>query len=116
MKYIRTKDNIYERTKVIRIVADGKEASVWHADRDTELIIKVGNTIEELCDEFVLRWKDGTCDTFNYDYTQSFRSVGIDRYNLQLKYKNCDLFGAIWTDKGLIYVAKMNDKGELELL
>ena len=26
------------------------------------------------------------------------------------------LRGAIWTDKGLIYVAKMNDKGELELL
>ena len=24
--------------------------------------------------------------------------------------------GAIWTDKGLIYVAKMNDKGELELI
>jgi hypothetical protein len=26
------------------------------------------------------------------------------------------LYGAIWTDKGLIYVAKMNEKGELELL
>ena len=27
-----------------------------------------------------------------------------------------EIYGAIWTDKGLIYVAKMNDKGELELL
>lgn len=27
-----------------------------------------------------------------------------------------EVYGAIWTDKGLIYVAKMNDKGELELL
>ena len=26
------------------------------------------------------------------------------------------IYGAIWTSKGLIYVAKMNDKGELELL
>ena len=26
------------------------------------------------------------------------------------------IYGAIWTDKGLIYAAKMNDKGELELL
>ena len=26
------------------------------------------------------------------------------------------IYGAIWTDKGLIYVAKMNEKGELELL
>ena len=26
------------------------------------------------------------------------------------------IYGAIWTDKGLIYVAKMNEEGELELL
>ena len=26
------------------------------------------------------------------------------------------LYGAIWTDKGLIYVAKMNEDDELELL
>ena len=25
-------------------------------------------------------------------------------------------YGAIWTDKGLIYVAKINEKRELELL
>ena len=25
-------------------------------------------------------------------------------------------YGAIWTSKGLIYVAKMNEKGDLELL
>ena len=30
--------------------------------------------------------------------------------------KGDNVYGAIWTDKGLIYVAKMNDKGELELL
>jgi hypothetical protein len=27
-----------------------------------------------------------------------------------------NLYGAIWTSKGLIYVAKMNKEGELELL
>ena len=26
------------------------------------------------------------------------------------------IYGAIWTDKGLIFVAKMNNEGELELL
>ena len=30
--------------------------------------------------------------------------------------KKIQIYGAIWTDKGLIYVAKMNKKGELELL
>jgi hypothetical protein len=26
------------------------------------------------------------------------------------------IYGAVWTDEGLIYVAQMNKKGELELL
>jgi len=30
--------------------------------------------------------------------------------------KDWTIYGAIWTDKGLIYVAKMNDKGEFELI
>ena len=31
-------------------------------------------------------------------------------------FPNIEIYGAIWTDKGLIYVAKMNDKGELCLI
>lgn len=27
-----------------------------------------------------------------------------------------DIYGAIWTPKGLIYVAQLNERGELELL
>ena len=27
-----------------------------------------------------------------------------------------NVYGAIWTDKGLVYVIKMNEKGEFELL
>ena len=27
-----------------------------------------------------------------------------------------EFYGAIWTDKGLIYIARMNIKGDLELL
>ena len=42
--------------------------------------------------------------------------MALEQYNTKLRYGGCDLFGAIWTDKGLIYVAKMNEKGELELL
>ena len=32
------------------------------------------------------------------------------------KYKDIKLYGAIWTEWGLKYVAKMNDQGKLELL
>lgn len=35
---------------------------------------------------------------------------------MKLKYGKCDLFGAIWTDKGLQFVARMNSEGVLELL
>lgn len=30
--------------------------------------------------------------------------------------RNARLSGAIWTSKGLIYVTKLNEKGELELI
>ena len=35
--------------------------------------------------------------------------------NPNYEFNGC-IKGAIWTDKGLTYVAKMNDKGELELI
>ena len=31
-------------------------------------------------------------------------------------FESCDIYGFVRTDKGLIYVAKLNDKGELELI
>ena len=42
-------------------------------------------------------------------------SVGVMKASLERKTAS-DIKLAIRTDKGLIYVAKMNDKGELELL
>ena len=69
-------------------------------------IVKQADTIEELCDEFVVvKEKEHGC---NYLYKSA-----INDY----KEHTADaLYGAIWTDKGLIYVAKMNERGELELL
>lgn len=72
-------------------------------------ILKQADTIEELCDAYVLVNSDK-------EIAPTFFTSKIP---LQHGYKiNEDyvIFGAIWTDKGLIYVAKMNDKGELELL
>lgn len=96
MKYIRTKNGIYEpKTKMMfNHIKEYKEA----------------DTIEELCDEFVLVEK---MREVIYHHKSSkfadFKSIALlnERYTL---------YGAIWTDKGLIYVAKMNDKGELELI
>ena len=64
------------------------------------------DTIEELCDEFVVV-------EFNTHKNYSSESwYKLDGYCST----RAIIYGAIWTDKGLIYVAKMNKQGELELL
>ena len=77
-----------------------------------EYAIKVADTIEELCDEFVI--KVNVHNIVVHDLESAL--------NLSKDYKNNELtkeyiiYGATWTDKGLIYVAKINEKGDLCLL
>lgn len=65
---------------------------------------KRADTIEELCEEFVMI--NNSCFT---------KPQIIDFTELDM-YKGETIYGANWTNKGLIYVAKLNDKGELELI
>ena len=69
------------------------------------LIVTKSDTLEELCDEFV--GIDNTCENGH----QLLRAIPYKCVN----FWNGGVYGAIWTDKGLIYVAKMNDKGEWKL-
>ena len=98
MKYIRTKDgNILNSSRGLTSMIVDKEDIVQQAD-----------TIEELCDEFV---QETNCfgDKPIVIKSNTFSTiVGIA--------KEYTVYGAIWTNKGLIYVAKMNEKGELELI
>ena len=97
MKYIRTKDGIYELDGFgFRYPKDYKKA----------------DTIEELCDEFVVIYNESK--KFKKPFTSFYSDIigVLKEHDLS----ECKIYGAIWTDKGLIYVAKMNDKGELELL
>ena len=115
MKYIRTKDGrIIDTTEYIKIVETqytfkfvpkGYEyykpvCTNIHKDE----IIKQADTIEELCDEFV--YQIGEYHYYNDDL-EIAKGLTDDISKI---------YGAIWTNKGLIYVAKLNDKGELELL
>jgi hypothetical protein len=108
MKYIRTKYGIiyeeYAREKCPNgCVIATNTVRIPYAD-----ILCEADTIEELCDMFVVINDDWGKEPYCCTY------VEIKLYkNLKTKGK---VYGAIWTDKGLIYVAKMNDKGELELL
>ena len=142
MKYIRTKDGVFEvdnRTKE-QLELYGHNSDEYYKDRFSnvyawlpimtknskgenvpchrsekvkkENIINQADTIEELCDEFVIKSYVKTtpflfCQEYD-DIDRFMKSPDLD--------KDTVVFGAIWTDKGLIYVAKMNKKGELELL
>ena len=98
MKYIRTKDGIkaYNESCDLSYVYQSIGG------------IEIANTIEELCDEFVYVRPNG--------YKEQFRSLVDVNYDSDLIKNGYQIYGAIWTDKGLIYVAKMNEEGELELL
>ena len=108
--FIRTKNGIYELTDsgnvcYPKLITKGNKIKLVKFVRKTT-VIKQAETIAELVDEFVCvdnldnHTSVGTC------YPKTFHMLR----------KGYQVYGAIWTDKGLIYVAKMNEKGELELL
>ena len=108
MKYIKTKDKVLKVRKPFEDeYTDNTHIHCYeHPMVHKRDIIKSADAIEELCDMFVL-FRDN----------KPYAIVPNKEHNAELS-KNVwkDYYGAIWTDKGLIYVAKMNDKGELELL
>lgn len=123
MKYIRTKDGrIYE---IIEETENGYElrgpfekkinCNCYMIKRvfgdNSDPTYQIADTIEELCDEFV--WVSVNGEYHNRKAnTYGLETSKMHRNSSQIK----EIYGAIWTDKGLIYVAKMNEKGELELL
>ena len=130
MKYIRTKDGkIVDVSNMQEYETDDENGyrvfdgygyddfSIYYPIED---IIKQAETIEELCDELVIHNpnNDGIYrKTFVYDgrWETILNEEHAQFCTTHYKQK-VEIYGAIWTDKGLIYVAKMNDKGELELL
>ena len=107
MKYIRTKETIFEvvdeNEKVFYVKAKGNPHNTYGKSKCQTNIINQADTIEELCDVLV-SIRDNWHDIWN------------DFEDCKVLCSESEIYGAIWTDKGLIYVAKMNDKGELELL
>ena len=111
MKYIRTKNGVYETIGKEQPCRNG-EIEVFctkHNSVAKSCIINQANTIEELCDEFIVFGDIDRPYLTRHKFTNK-------EWNKQYFIGDRKLYGAIWTDKGLIYVAKMNDKGELELL
>ena len=116
MKYIRALDDIWEYNQKDNIAIRpsrllDKSEQMWLRVKK-DYIEKQADTIKELCDEFVmLRLKD----ELNDNEPIIFKHLDLAKSYFE-KYLGYAIYGAIWTDKGLIYVAKMNKKGELKLL
>lgn len=127
MKYIRTKD-AYEK-EIIALFDDRpveKGGNILKFSQKSIVLrngivikrtdfdnSKQAGTIEELCDEFVvLDNRPPKTKRLEKDFDKSFRWFN----HCKISKQDIIIYGAIWTDKGLIYVAKMNNKGELELL
>ena len=111
-KYVRTEDGrIIEIGDFLDIVQIGDfidinnksmtEETICEYDSEEVEIIKKAETIKELCDEFVMISNE-----------KPKLDCGCHSYSD----KNIQIYGAIWTEWGLKYVAKMNNKGELELI
>ena len=116
MKYIRTKDGkIFENYDNLQIIDNTlcsmQNGRVWLVLGE---VLNRADTIEELCDCFVKIKRKGNCKP----YILKFDHKDLPKLKEQaIKYPNSPVYGAIHIeDKGLIYVAKMNEKGELELL
>ena len=129
--YIRTKNKIYQVESTLRDNGFVKGYNVGYMAFITkDQVIKQSENLEELCDEFCYI-KNGVVSqyltiSFKYKRDDEFCALrnkltanaiveiskGISKYELE----NGELKFAIWTSKGLIYVAKMNEKGKLELI
>lgn len=123
MKYIRTKDgkiivNDFDKTKSLKdgtfmgfrfekFVDYKKPKLVCHCFLKKEEITKKANTIEELCDEAIF---------FDEDNVPHYKSKEGNIWYLGAGLFTKSLRFGIFTDKGLIFVAQLNNKGKLELL
>ena len=108
MKYIRTKGGIYEVGELVetRSAILDKLHIKYYLKQN---IIAQADTIEELCDEFVVAFEEN-----NDKITYLDLDWAIDKAKRYAGHTT--IYGAVWCEWGLKYVAKMNNKGELVLI
>ena len=103
--YIRTKDEVYDAEQ---------NNDKYRLDLVFEKILKEAENLEELCDLFIdeetktiFHKHNGYVINWKTNMVYSLKALSESYHSVK---------GAIYTDKGLIYVAKMNNEGKLQLL
>jgi len=107
MKYIGTKNGIYDFEKSIYYKLNGeKERTPYCKDfEENPSDCKIADAIEELVDTFVI-----------IDKESKKRSLDVAIENCIALLDDYEIYGSIWVGADLKAVAKMNEKGELELV
>ena len=105
--YIRTKNGVYE---ALSEYEPSEYTKIVYGSK----VISQSENIEELFDEFVVFDKEQPNGKLLY--YKGFENLKKEFIDFEKDKEKVVVCGAIWTDKGLIYVAKMNDKGEFELI
>lgn len=108
MKYVRTKNGIYENKPLEKHLGKRKGNGFEIVFKEQD-ILKQADTIEELCDQFVMFDENNTFLIANENF-----SITKDLWNRRDIVVS--VYGEIWFNNELRKVAKMNEKGELELL
>lgn len=116
-KYIRTKDGIFVLLgKAKDTFLTGKTPVDFGTYIDKNDIIKEANTIEDLCDEIVIIDTCGGCrPAIKRRFLGTFQLLGdwLEDNKQDNRYR---FYGAVWTEWGLKYVARMNNEREMELI
>lgn len=118
MKYIRTKfGRIYEIQEanlpkhsgnnfVIassgKVLSFGEDSAPLNEFLFKDDIVGEADTIEELFDCYA-----DYCEAYNFDIIYPKKPI---------RRKNHEIYGAVWINDNLKYIAKMNEEGEFELL
>ena len=119
--YIRTKDGIMKIDDYLEECE--KWQDVKHLTTKEKFLqgTQQSSNLAELCDAYVFVSKSGeTHYIYGFDYDMGVKISG-SRIESDEAFKNHllengNIYGCIWTDKGLIYVVKLNDNGDLELI
>lgn len=116
--YIRTKDGVYEVSHLNAYATHKRKGETLLEGYKTayiknENIVAQSENLEELCDGFYI--DEG--NEFSFYKENAYEDFEEAKEVFKKEFDDTStLYGFIKTRKGLIYVAKMNDKGELELL
>ena len=98
--YIRTKNGVYEALSEY-------EPSEYTKIVYVSKVISQSENIEELCDRFVV---------IDKETKEVISIVSFLAYAKLWSYCKYNIYGAIWTDFGLKYVARLTEDGGIELI